>query len=223
MTCKKTHVCSTCYNGGKRCCFCKECNANCSDFVEQKCSKLEKPPYVCSGCKNKQQCTLRKYEYQPNLADQSYRETLSESRKGLAIDPLELERIDKVVSPLIKNGQSIHHVFMSNADELMVSEKTAYNYLNAGLFDADITQHFRCQTENFQGCDLPLQKSKRQSDLWEFFAFFPISCLMLLILTHSTPLKREFPHTCKSESKFLNFAVAFTLTNLHLLLQVSKI
>lgn len=137
MTCKKTHVCSTCYNGGKRCCFCKECNANCSDFVEQKCSKLEKPPYVCSGCKNKQRCTLRKYEYQPNLADQSYRETLSESRKGLAIDPLELERIDKVVSPLIKNGQSIHHVFMNNADELMVSEKTAYNYLNAGLFDAD--------------------------------------------------------------------------------------
>ena len=57
-----------------------------------------------------------------------------------------------------------------------------------------ITQHFRCQTENFQGCDLPLQKSKRQSDLWEFFAL----------------LKREFPHICKSESKFLNFAVAFT-------------
>jgi len=111
---------------------------------------------------------------------------------------------------------------MSNADELMVSEKTAHNYLNAGLFDADITQHFRCQTENFQGCDLPLQKSKRQSDLWEFFAIFPISCLMLLILTHSMPLKREFPHICKSESKFLNFAVALTLTNLHLLLQVSK-
>ena len=61
----------------------------------------------------------------------------SRAGKGLAIDPLKLERIDKVVSPLIKNGQSIHHVFMSNADELMVSEKTAYNYLNAGLFDAD--------------------------------------------------------------------------------------
>ena len=29
---------------------------------------------------------------------------------------------------------------MSNADELMVSEKTAYNYLNAGLFDADKTE-----------------------------------------------------------------------------------
>ena len=61
---------------------------------------------------------------------------------------------------------------MSNADELMVSEKTAYNYLNAGLFDADITQHFRCQTENFQGCDLPLQKSKRQFHLWGCFTLF---------------------------------------------------
>ena len=29
-----------------------------------------------------------------------------------------------------------HHAFMNHADVLMVSEKTAYNYLNAGLFDA---------------------------------------------------------------------------------------
>lgn len=60
------------------------------------------------------------------------------------------------------------------------------------------------------GVEFTFTKSKRQFHLWEFFAFFPISCLMLLILTHSTPLKREFPHICKSESKFLNFAVAFT-------------
>ena len=60
------------------------------------------------------------------------------------------------------------------------------------------------------GVEFTFTKSKRQFHLWEFFAFFPISCLMLLILTHSTPLKREFPHTCKSEPKFLNFAVAFT-------------
>ena len=135
--CKKTYVCKTCFCSGRPCRNCKDCYKYCPDFVEEVCPKLSKPPYVCSNCKDRQRCTLRKYEYQPNLADQSYRETLSESRKGLAIDPLELERIDKVVSPLIKNGQSIHHVFMSNADELMVSEKTAHNYLNAGLFDAD--------------------------------------------------------------------------------------
>ena len=135
--CKKTYVCKTCFCSGRPCRNCKDCYKYCPDFVEEVCPKLSKPPYVCADCKDRQRCTLRKYEYQPNLADASYKETLSESRKGLAIDPLELERIDKVVSPLIKNGQSIHHVFMSNADELMVSEKTAYNYLNAGLFDAD--------------------------------------------------------------------------------------
>ena len=105
---------------------------------------------------------------------------------------------------------------------LLLKKLIKNKYFLCLLFLTATTQHFRCQTENFQGCDLPLQKSKRQSDLWEFFAFFPISCLMLLILTHSTPLRREFPHICKSESKFLNFAVAFTLINLHLLLQVSK-
>ena len=135
--CKKTYVCKTCFCSGRPCRNCKDCYKYCPDFVEEVCPKLSKPPYVCADCKDRQKCTLRKYEYQPNLADASYKETLSESRKGLAIDPLELERIDKVVSPLIKNGQSIHHVFMNNADELMVSEKTAYNYLNAGLFDAD--------------------------------------------------------------------------------------
>ena len=135
--CKKTHVCDTCLCGGKRCRNCKDCYKHCPDFVEEVCPKLSKPPYVCADCKDKQKCTLRKYEYQPNHADASYKDTLSESRKGLAIDPLELERINQIISPLVKNGQSIHHVLMNNADELMVSEKTAYNYLNAGLFDAD--------------------------------------------------------------------------------------
>ena len=133
--------------------------------------------------------------------------------------PLQARTMQGIESscPLLKKN------FGKNYCQCPLLKKLIKNkYFSCLLFLTATTQHFRCQTENFQGCDLPLQKSKRQSDLWEFFAFFPISCLMLLILTHSTPLKREFPHICKSESKFLNFAVAFTLTNLHLLLQVSK-
>ena len=71
------------------------------------------------------------------IADKSYREHLSSSRNGFAITPEELERLNNIVSPLIKNGQSIHHIYMSNADELMCSEKTIYNLLNASAFDAD--------------------------------------------------------------------------------------
>lgn len=74
---------------------------------------------------------------QPDKAEKSYREVLSTSRSGFSINPDELEHLDSIVSPLVKKGQSIHHIFMSNADVLMCSEKTIYNLLNAGAFDAD--------------------------------------------------------------------------------------
>lgn len=136
-SCNKTFLCNPCLNKGKRCSFCRLCLEHCPDFKEQVCSTLSKPPYVCNGCKERQHCTLRKFEYKPDAADKSYREQLTASRDGFAITPEELERINKIVSPLIKNGQSIHHICMSNADELMYSEKTIYNLLNASAFDAD--------------------------------------------------------------------------------------
>ena len=136
-TCTKTNLCKICSNPSKRCSFCKFCTNHCPDFKEQVCSKLSKPPYVCNGCKDRQRCTLRKFEYKPDVADKAYREQLSASRDGFAITPEELDRINKIVSPLIKNGQSIHHICMSNADELMRSERSIYNLLNASAFDAD--------------------------------------------------------------------------------------
>lgn len=38
----------TCPNRGKNCNI-----KNCSEFVEEKCPFLNKPPYVCNGCKKK--------------------------------------------------------------------------------------------------------------------------------------------------------------------------
>ena len=43
---------STCPNRGKNCNL-----NNCTEFKEQKCNLLNKPPYVCNGCKLKNQCT----------------------------------------------------------------------------------------------------------------------------------------------------------------------
>lgn len=48
---------------------------------------------------------------------------------------LELERINALITPLVKNGQSIHQIYESNRDELMRSEKTLYNYIDACLLD----------------------------------------------------------------------------------------
>ena len=49
---------TTCPNKGKNCKL-----SSCAEFVEEKCSLLNKPPYVCNGCKLKTQCTLSKNFY----------------------------------------------------------------------------------------------------------------------------------------------------------------
>jgi IS30 family transposase len=37
--------------------------------------------------------------------------------------------------PLVKQGQSIHQIYVNNLNELMCSEKTIYNYIDAGILD----------------------------------------------------------------------------------------
>lgn len=46
-----------------------------------------------------------------------------------------IARINRIISPLVKNGQSLHQIYLDHVDELMCSEKTLYNYVDAQLFD----------------------------------------------------------------------------------------
>jgi IS30 family transposase len=62
-------------------------------------------------------------------------EHVSEARSGILSNEAEIARINAIISPLIKNGQSVHQVYESHVDELMCSEKTLYNYIDACLFD----------------------------------------------------------------------------------------
>lgn len=48
----------------------------------------------------------------------------------------ELNRLNAFVTPLILQGQSIHQIYVNYADTLMCSEKTLYNYIDNGFFDA---------------------------------------------------------------------------------------
>lgn len=119
-----------------KCSLCSECFRHCPDFKEELCTRLDKPPYVCNGCKDRSHCTLRKRLYRARAAQDEYKAVQCESRQGIALTPTEVERLDDIVSPLVKKGQSLHHICVNNADALMVSEKTLYNYLSNGLFTA---------------------------------------------------------------------------------------
>ena len=135
-TCEKTNLCKTCTRNVRQCRSCPHCTENCSEFEEEVCPRIARPPYVCNGCKEKKKCTLRKYEYRPLAAQDAYKRSLSESRQGFAVNPQELEQINALISPLIKHGQSVHHVCMANREEIPYCEKTIYRLLNEGAFDA---------------------------------------------------------------------------------------
>lgn len=95
--------------------------------------KIKKPPYVCNGCDTRHGCKLRRHLYEAKYAQNEYEAVRSESRQGFAISSEELKRIDGIISPLIKQGQSIHQICVNNVDLIMLDEKTIYNYIDAGL------------------------------------------------------------------------------------------
>jgi IS30 family transposase len=105
----------------------------CPDFVEENCKKLKKAPYVCNSCHSVRSCTLKKQFYDAKEAQKAYEDMRSESRQGIDLTPEELARLDEVISPLIRQGQSIHQICVNNADLIMVDERTIYNYIDAGV------------------------------------------------------------------------------------------
>lgn len=136
--CKKKNICpkGECKRPSVTYCkLCKCCNEGCNDFEEQVCISQFKPPYVCNGCRQLDKCTLTKVIYDAVDAHIAFTSTISEARSGILSDEAELTRINKLISPLIKNGQSVHQVYINYVDELMCSEKTIYNYIDACLLD----------------------------------------------------------------------------------------
>ena len=134
--CKKSLLCNNHDCGRKKCNFCSVCNNFCDSFVEEKCLKLEKPPYVCNGCDNLKKCTLRKKFYVAKDAQTEYEYVRSEARSGISLTEGELNHLDQLLTPLIKNGQSLHHICVNNTNSIMYSEKTLYNYIDSGLIAA---------------------------------------------------------------------------------------
>ena len=99
------------------------------------CTSLDKSPYVCNGCKSRSGCKKNRYTYYARKADDSYREVKSEARKGINLTPEEVYVINTTLTPLIKKGQTINHLYINHPDILNFSKPSFYNYVNNGVFD----------------------------------------------------------------------------------------
>ena len=111
-TCTKQYICgeencgfiNRMWHGKTYCSECALCLVNCPEFEEEKCSKLKKAPYVCNSCKQVRSCTLSKQFYDAKETQKAHEKTRSDSRQGIDITPEELERLDCIITPLIKKG-----------------------------------------------------------------------------------------------------------------------
>ena len=119
------------------CRMCKKfsCSEICKAYQPQQCGRLQKAPYVCNGCGKRVNCRMDKKIYSSKYADDCYRELLVSSREGINQTPESIQRMNDILTPLIKNGQSIAHIYATHADELKCSKRTAYTYIEAGIFD----------------------------------------------------------------------------------------
>lgn len=135
--CKKTNACNKILLCGVKCASCPTCNQTCPDFQKECCSKLDRAPYVCNGCSKKiNHCTIaHKYTYNARFADRKYRECLKDSRSGIAMTRQEPHKKDKIITPLIDQGQSPYQI-VANHPELNLSVRSVYNYLDMGLLTA---------------------------------------------------------------------------------------
>lgn len=77
------------------------------------CPKLLKSPYVCNGCKSRSGCRKERYTYYARKADDTYKEVKSEARKGINLTEEEIYNINNTLTPLIKRGQTINHLYIN--------------------------------------------------------------------------------------------------------------
>lgn len=135
-TCTIRGLCEQKPDCTRQCATCSLCRSICSAYEEEYCLLLQQPPYVCNGCPDKSSCVLTKWFYDPKYADNEYHTVLCESRQGFNLTEEELQLIDNGVSPLIRQGQSVHHICVHNRDSIYVSERTVERLVSSCLLSA---------------------------------------------------------------------------------------
>ena len=132
--CRKQNICDD-FRCARRCKICrrKQVTELCHQFQPFRCDRKDKAPYVCNGCDRRKECPLPKRMYKANHAQRRYEERLSDSRKGISLTVEELAILDTMVTPLVKKGQPLSHIFANHEADLPCCRRTLYNY-----FDKDV-------------------------------------------------------------------------------------
>lgn len=80
------------------------------------------------------QCKRNKAYYTAHRADATHHKSIRNAHSGVRKTPSELRAIADIIEPLIAKGQSLNHICATHLDELGISERTLYNYIDQGVF-----------------------------------------------------------------------------------------
>jgi IS30 family transposase len=125
--------CKLCYDTRLRM---RKCSLICPDYQERSCPKIHKAPFVCNGCHKVKRCEMQHALYSAQQADESSHKLLISCRDGINQSPADIAILDELISPLLKQGQSMAHIYAHHGHEIPCSRRTLYNYIDKGVFEA---------------------------------------------------------------------------------------
>jgi len=134
--CQIRHVCGD-YDCMQPCWSCEKytCTELCDQYVPRSCEKLKKPPYCCNGCSKRVNCLMDRKIYSSKHAQDIHDDLQRSSREGINQTPERIQVMNDIITPLVKKGQSIGHIYATHAEDLQCSRTTLYRYIDAGVFD----------------------------------------------------------------------------------------
>lgn len=134
--CTYKHVCGDTNCTGK-CYSCRmQCSKFCESYTKTTCQRLDDAPYLCNGCKSINYCEYDKTIYKSVEAQKVYKDTLSTVRSGFDVTEEDLDKINTLASPMIKNGLSPYHIKQTYQNEIPVSESTLRRMIDKNSLDA---------------------------------------------------------------------------------------
>lgn len=130
--CEVEGICESCV--GKRCSTCSkaDCTKFCPDYDKTECRHTTRFPWVCNGCAARSSCRLERWSYSASVAQAKADDNAREPRRGVDLTGRELGDLDALVSPLMKQGQSLNQIYMAHEDDIPCSLKSLYTHVNKG-------------------------------------------------------------------------------------------